>query len=268
MAPKQTEREKKAFAASLETGRAGASADAPERIVPQVFEPVDINRESLLDTRTAHKLRAGKTASFSRVLVVGRYSVEPEALTEAMHEFFAANSGEDFTGAIMYYDGATYTSVACVTLEASTEGLEAFLTSPVATKVFEAARVVSFSDDLAARAWPVFGTAQIKSNSTSVELMEPADLRGALGRTALGCAKIGRSLRELANIGPSVEPEEISAQIAAASELQPAAHFLLSALGTETLFTVERYVELYVAPVKLDLASEKVWPSQEVRLTY
>jgi hypothetical protein len=266
MAPSQ--REQKAFAASLGPNAAAAQSQAPERVAPQVFEVPDevINRESLLDTRAAQRLRSRKTQAISRVLLVGRYSAEPETLTEAARRFFDERRDTDtFTGAILYYDGATYSSVALMVLEASTAGLAAFLTS-AAMQPLEASRVLGFSDDLGARAWPVFATASVKANSSSAELMEASAVHAELSSAALTCARLGRSLRELAaNAGA---PELISSHLAAATELHPPALFLLSALGTEALFSVERYVALYVAPIRLELPSERVWPSQEVRLTY
>ena len=42
--PKMSEREQKAYNASL--GPGGAATEAVERTVPEVFEPVDINRAS------------------------------------------------------------------------------------------------------------------------------------------------------------------------------------------------------------------------------
>eukprot|EP01043_Picozoa_sp_COSAG02_P085442 COSAG02_NODE_23088_length_730_cov_1.389857_1_plen_120_part_10 len=120
MAPSQ--REQKAFAASLGPNAGAAQSQAPERVAPQVFEVPDevINRESLLDTRAAQRLRSGKTQAISRVLLVGRYSAEPEALTEAARTFFDGQRDSDtFTGAILYYDGATYSNVALMVLEAS-----------------------------------------------------------------------------------------------------------------------------------------------------
>jgi hypothetical protein len=267
MAP--SEREKKAFASSLGPNAAAAGqSEVPERVAPQVFEVPEevLNRESLLDTRAAQRLRTGKPQAISRVLLVGRYSVAPEALTEAARAFFDGRRDTDtFSGAILYYDGATYSSVVLMVLEASTTGLGAFLTSAVMEQL-EASRVLGFSDDLGARAWPVFATASVKANSSSTELMEASAVHAALAGTALNCARLGRSLRELA--AKEGEPERISSHLAAATELQPPALLLLSALDTEALFSVERYVALYVSPVRLQLPSEQVWPSQEFRLTY
>ena len=65
----------------------------------------------------------------------------------------------------MFFDGASYSSVVFAVLEAPAEALEAFLTGEVA-ELLEQARVVCFSDDLAARAWPVLGTAAVSASTT------------------------------------------------------------------------------------------------------
>ena len=56
--------------------------EAPGASVPG-FEPVDITRESLLETRGEAKLSAGKTGKIARLLLVAKYEVEHGALTEA-----------------------------------------------------------------------------------------------------------------------------------------------------------------------------------------
>lgn len=262
----KSEREKKAFAASLGPNAAAPMQETPERVAPQVFEVPDdvLNRQSLLDTRNAKRLHAGKTQSVSRVVLVGKYNVAADELTEAASSFFEGRSATDtFTGVILYYNGATYSSVAAVVLEAPMEGINAFLTS-WATERFEDSRVISFSDDVA-RAWPVFATGSVTANSSSPDLMEESAVRSELCSIVLNCSRLGRSLREAAKAS---EPEQISRSLATATEWHPPALFLLSALGTNALFTVERYVGLYLSPVKLELPSEKVWPCQEVRLTY
>ena len=95
-------------------------------------------------------------------------------------------------------------------------------------------------------------------------MMEGPELNAALGTVMINAAKLGRSLRDLAE----EDAEDISAKIAAGSAFHPAANFLVSALGTPTFFTLARYTELFLQPAKLELASEKVWPTQELRLTY
>ena len=226
------------------------------------FEPVDITRESLLDTRTEAKLSAGKTGKIARLLLAAKYEVEQDALTEAAQGFFAGVADEVFTGALMFFDGNGISKVVFLVLEASGESLEAFVTGPVADMLLEA-RVVGWSDDLNARAWPVFATAAI-SASSGPELMDAPELSAALGNVMINAAKLGRTLRDLAE----ADAEDISAKIAEGSEFHPAANFLVSVLGTPTLFTLARYTQLFREPAKLDLASEKVWPTQELRLTY
>ena len=43
----------------------------------------------VLDTRTAERIRAQKTAQCARVLLVAKYSCGPEALTEAAMSYIA-----------------------------------------------------------------------------------------------------------------------------------------------------------------------------------
>jgi len=226
------------------------------------FEPVDITRESLLDTRSEAKLSAGKIGKTARLLLVAKYEVDQDALAEAAQGFFAGVADETFTGALLFFDGSSYSKIVFVTLEAAGESLEAFVTSPVADLLLEA-RVISWSDDLNARAWPVFATAAINASS-GPDMMEGPELNAALGDTMISAAKLGRSLREVAE----ADAEEVSAKIVEGTEFHPSPNFLLSALGTPPLFTLPRYIELFLKPAKLDLASEKVWPTQELRLTY
>lgn len=226
------------------------------------FEPVDITRESLLDTRSEAKSSAGKTGKIARLLLVAKYEVERDEVTEAVKEFFAGVADEVFTGALMFYDGAGYSKMVFLVLEARGESLETFVSGPVVDKLLDA-RVVSWSDDLNSRAWSLFATAAINAPS-SPELMDGAELNAALSDVMINAGKLGRSLRDLAE----ADAEDISAKIAERSEFHAPANFLLSALGTSNLFTLARYVELYLQPAKLELASEKVWPTQELRLTY
>jgi hypothetical protein len=226
------------------------------------FEPVDITRESLLETRGEAKLSAGKTGKIARLLLVAKYEVEQDAMTEAAQEFFAGVADEVFTGGMMFFDGSGYSKVVFVVLEASGESLEAFVAGPVADMLLEA-RVVNWSDDLNARAWPVFGTAAINSPA-GPDLMETPEINAVLGTVMINAAKLGRSLGDLAE----ADGDDLSAKIAEGTAFHPAATFLLSALGTPTFFTLARYTELFLRPAKLDLASEKVWPPQELRLTY
>ena len=223
-------------------------------------EPVDIHRESLLDTRTEAKLSAGKTGSVARVALVAKYSCEPEALTEAAEAYFAGAADEKHTGAFLYFSGSSYSQVVYVILEASSVALEAFVAGSVAG-MLEGCRVVGWSDDLGARAWPLFTTATLQSSTTSGDLMDAGELAGALPATLLGGAKLGRSLCDLAE-------DEVAAKITAGTDFHPAPTFMLSALATPPLFTLEKYLAMMIAPAKLDLASEKVWPTQELRLTY
>ena len=227
------------------------------------IEPVDIQRESLLDTRTEAKLSAGKTGSVARLALVAKYSVEPEALTEAAEAYFAGVADEKFTGSLLYFSGSSYSQVVYVILEASSVALEAFVVGPV-VGMLEGTRVVGWSDDLGARAWPLFATATISSSTTSGDLLDAGELAGALPATLVGGAKLGRSLHEVAE----ADAEDVSAKIEAGTEFHPSPTFMLSALGTPPLFTLERYLAMMIAPAKLDLASEKVWPTQELRLTY
>eukprot|EP01043_Picozoa_sp_COSAG02_P035315 COSAG02_NODE_2521_length_8609_cov_3.772503_4_plen_234_part_00 len=226
------------------------------------FEPVDITRESLLETRGEAKLSAGKTGKIARLLLVARYEVEQGTMTEAAQGFFEGVADETFTGGLMFFDGSGYSKVVFVVLEASSKSLEAFVTGPVSNMLLDA-RVLNWSDDLNARAWPVFGTAVINSPA-GPDMMEGPELNAALGTVMINAAKLGRSLRDLAE----ADAEDLSAKIAEGSAFHPAANFLVSALGTPTFFTLARYAELFLQPAKLGLASEKVWPSQELRLTY
>ena len=114
------------------------------------MEPVDIHRESLLDARVPS---AAASAKFARVLMVAKYSVGKDELTEET-EKLAADNG--YTGAFLFFDGSTYSKVVLITLEADIFGLQRFMTGPVATAMLADVRVVSLSDDLSARAWPVF----------------------------------------------------------------------------------------------------------------
>jgi hypothetical protein len=235
--------------------------EAPGASVPG-FEPVDITRESLLETRGEAKLSAGKTGKIARLLLVAKYEVEHGALTEAAQGFFASVADEVFTGALMFFDGNGINKVVFAVLEASAKGLEAFVSSPVVAQL-QGPRIVNWSDDFNARAWPVFGAASINA-SAGPDLMEKPELNEAIGSVMIQAAKLGRSLRDLAE----ADADDISAKIAALSEFHPPANFLVSVLGTRTLFTLTRYTELFLGPAKLDLASERVWPTQELRLTY
>jgi len=204
-----------------------------------------------------------QTGSVARLLLVGKYSVEMDEVTESVRGYMAGAADETFTGALMFFDGSNYSKVVFLTLEASSEGLEAFMTGS-GVGLFEEARVMGFSDDLAERAWAVFGTAVVNQSASSTELYERAELAAALGPALASCANLGRSLRDAAE----AEPEELSERIAAGTEFHPPALLLISVLGTEGVYTLERYCERYISGCKLDLASEKVWPSQELQLSY
>jgi len=208
-------------------------------------------------------LLPAQTGSVARLLLVGKYSVEMDELTESVRGYMAGAADETFTGALMFFDGSNYSKVVFLTLEASSEGLEAFMTGS-GVGLFEEARVMGFSDDLAERAWAVFGTAVVNQSASSTELYERAELAAALGPALASCANLGRSLRDAAE----AEPEELSERIAAGTEFHPPALLLISVLGTEGVYTLERYCERYISGCKLDLASEKVWPSQELQLSY
>ena len=74
--------------------------------------------------------------------------------------------------------------------------------------------------------------------------MEPSELRKALGAQMINASTLGRSLRPVAR----AEPEEVAAKITeGADDLAPSAQFLLSALGTDALFPLQRYVEMYIS---------------------
>jgi hypothetical protein len=111
------------------------------------MDPVDIHRESLLDTRTGEPRE-----KISRILLVSRYSVDRQTLTEAI-EKYCLEDFEQWTGAFLYCDGTNYSKVVFVTLEASALGLQQFLVGAVAG-LLDDARVISITDDLSARAWP------------------------------------------------------------------------------------------------------------------
>jgi len=113
------------------------------------MEPVDIHRESLLDARVP----SAASPKVARVLLVTKYSVSKEELTEEVQEMAADNG---YTGAFLFFDGSTYSKVVLITLEADALGLQQFMTGPIATGMLTDARVVSFSDDLSQRAWSVF----------------------------------------------------------------------------------------------------------------
>lgn len=117
------------------------------------MEPVDIQRDSLLRTRQAAQERA---APLARAVLVARYSLEKEALTEAAAEWLGAggtSAGRACTGAFLFFDGSGYSKVVLVVLEGSSRDVEAFLGGAIAARLQDA-RVLCVSDDLAKRAWP------------------------------------------------------------------------------------------------------------------
>ena len=112
------------------------------------------------------------------------------------------------------------------------------------------------------------GCAQVSITAavSSTELMEASEVRSAIGGLMINTARLGRLLKGSEGAGM----DEIAEMVRSAPhEMHPQVTLLLSVLGQDdACYTLEQYVSTYFAPAKLNIASEKVWPAQELRLQY
>ena len=95
--------------------------------------------------------------------------------------------------------------------------------------------------------------------------MDAQEVRSAIGGLTINTARLGRLLQ-----GSGATEREDQAEVirSAPHEMHPQATVLLSVLGQDACYTLRQYVSTYFAPAKLNIASEKVWPAQELRLQY
>mmetsp|Transcript_3901 Transcript_3901/g.8374 ORF Transcript_3901/g.8374 Transcript_3901/m.8374 type:complete len:240 (+) Transcript_3901:151-870(+) len=218
-------------------------------------------RESLLDVVLEKLHKAGKTTIYSRFTYVAKFNRREQNI-DALKAFYQKiidkydQSGE-VTGLLLAYP-------ACMVhmLEARTSTLMSILrevhaASPSDSRIQEA-RVVSSTEDIPSRCFNAWYCAFVNTAS-STDTMDAADsstiVKSASELTAFmrkaGPGLVGHSDAELRRRLSSFDSyfEDV-----------PAPELLLSLTPAEDAPSLEEFLDIFDAPINVDLDSESVWP--------
>ncbi|PNW88650.1 hypothetical protein CHLRE_01g038750v5 [Chlamydomonas reinhardtii] len=218
-------------------------------------------RDSLLDVILNRVQKSGKTVLTTRIVYVARLaqrqnsSDSVRALLSRVIEKHSSVEGE-ITGFLLVYP-LCYIHV----IEGKTPQLMAVLREVLnhgADVRLAETRVVSSCEDVPGRHFNGWYVAYLPSGST-VESMDPLDAFGAVK----GATDINTFLRKagpelLAPMDP--ETRRKLSNVDASLEDVPAQELVLSLTPTEDAPTVAEYLDIFDAPVNVDLESEQVWP--------
>ncbi|GLC67795.1 hypothetical protein PLESTF_000608200 [Pleodorina starrii] len=119
-------------------------------------------------------------------------------------------------------------------------------------------RVISSCEDVPARYFNTWYAAFLPSNS-SVEVMDPLDTFGAVKSASNINAFLRKAGPELTSPQDPETRRKLSA-VESSFEEVPAQEVVLSLAPTEDAPTVSEYLDIFDAPVNVDLESEQVWP--------
>lgn len=231
-----------------------AELDRPGEYGPQ-------SRENLLDVVLEKIQKAGKSAIFSRVVYVARFSRREQNL-DGLKEFHKRiidkhDSGNEVSGMMLVYP-------ACMVhmLEARTSTLMAILKDTVAapqgdSKIAEA-RVVSSTEDISARCYTAWYCSFINTAS-AVDVMDPCDTT-TIVKTA---SEVNAFLRKVGQSLTGQSEPEVRRRLTSLESYvdgTPAPEVLLSLTPAEDAPTMEEYLDIFNGPVNVDLDSESVWP--------
>lgn len=218
-------------------------------------------RESLLDVILDRMAKAGKSTIISRVVLVAQMNSRMQNVDH--HKAFFTKLVDkihlegDITGLVLAYP----TCLAAI-FEAKTgillQVLRDLQSTPAADSKISAARIICCTEDIPARVFHSMhmGWVASLSNADSSEGLDSAsavkagaDLNAFLRK--VGSSFVGLSESELRKRLFSLESYH--------DEVPPPEQ-LLALTATEDAPTIEEFLELFDAPINVDLDSEKVWP--------
>lgn len=218
-------------------------------------------RESLLDVILDRMQKSGKSTIISRMLLVGR--INSRQANADCHKGFFGKIVEkvlvegDITGLVLVYPYC----VAAV-FEGKTGLLLTLLrelhSSPQADSKFHEVRVVCCTEDIPSRCYSAFYVGYIPSLSNA-DTADPLDAATGVKYAA----DLNSFLRKLGPTLSSVSESELKKRLYAMDSYYddiPAAEAVLSLCATEDAPLVEEFLDLFDAPINVDLDSEKVWP--------
>ncbi|KAL6763879.1 hypothetical protein V8C86DRAFT_2483486 [Haematococcus lacustris] len=219
------------------------------------------SRDSLLNVVLDKLQKSGKTAIVGRVIIVARL-IRREANVDHFTEFFPKlfdkfHQDGETTGILLCYP------TCCVhVLEAKTSVIMSILRDMLAAGSQEhrlaEARVVASTEDIPMRCFGAWHAAFVNT-ATNTDNIDAADSTTIVK----SASELNASMRKLGGTLTDLTESELKRRLAAMDQYcedLPAPELLMSLVPAEDAPTVEEFLDIFDAPVTVELDSEKVWP--------
>ncbi|KAJ9528607.1 hypothetical protein QJQ45_020415 [Haematococcus lacustris] len=233
------------------------------------------SRDSLLNVVLDKLQKSGKTAIVGRVIFVARF-IRREANVDHFTEFFPKlfdkfHQDGETTGILLCYP------TCCVhVLEAKTSVIMSILRDMLAAGSQEhrlaEARIVASTEDIPMRCFGAWHAAFVNTatNTDNIDAADSTTIVKSASELNASMRKLGGTLTDLTEVRGECLPwwhalhaSELKRRLAAMDQYcedLPAPELLMSLVPAEDAPTVEEFLDIFDAPVTVELDSEKVWP--------